>query len=204
MTEITRVPLQPIARGSLAKMWIGVAVAVIAAIALAFWLLPRGVEVDVIEEGTGASPGPDDVAFIRYTGTLADGTVFDQSQDIQLPVEGIFPEGTPLPLDGVVPGFAEGLQRMRAGGRYELFIPARLAYGEDGQPDPSGQGGVPPNSDLNFEVELVEVMSRGDFEGRIARFQQALEAQQGAAGPPGGEGAAPPPGVPAPAPVPAQ
>ena len=202
MTEITRVPLQPIAKGSLTKLWLAVALAVAAAVALAFLLAPRGLDVDTIVAGSGPTPGPEDVAFIRYTGRLDDGTVFDQSQDIALPIPGIFPEGTPLPLDGVVPGFREGLQQMQAGGTYELFIPADLAYGEMGQPDPTGEGGVPPNADLTFNVELIEFMSREEFESRIARFQEALQAQQNALGVPGnGDGALPPP---PPAPVPAQ
>ena len=194
MTEITRVPLQPIAKGSLTKLWVAVALAVAAAVALAFWLAPRGVDVDTITAGSGPTPGPEDVAFIRYTGRLDDGTVFDQSQDISLPVPGIFPEGTPLPLDGVVPGFAEGLQQMQAGGTYELYIPSHLAYGETGQPDPTGEGGVPPNADLTFDIELIEFMSREDFESRIARFQEALQAQQGGLGLPnaGAEGVPPP------------
>ena len=195
MTEITRVPLQPIAKGSLAKMWIAVALAIVAALALAFWLAPRGVDVDTLTEGSGPRPGAEDVVFIRYVGKLDNGDVFDQSQDINLPIPGIFPEGTPLPLDGVVPGFRDGLQQMQAGGRYRLFIPARLGYGETGSPSPTGEGGIPPNADLTFDVELIDFMSREDFEGRIARFQQALQAQQGATGVPEAEGAAPQPPV---------
>ena len=98
MTEITRVPLQPIAKGSIPKLWLGVVLAIFAAAGLAWAALPKGVSVDVVAEGTGPSPTRQDVIFVRYTGRLADGTVFDQSQDVQLPIQGLLPAGSPLPL----------------------------------------------------------------------------------------------------------
>ena len=118
MTEITRVPLRPIAKGSLTKLWIGVIVAIALAVLLAWSLAPQGYGLTVLEEGTGPTPEDTDVAFVKYVGRLDDGTVFDESQPLPIPVEGIFPEGNPLPIDGVVPGFAEGLKQMQAGGRY--------------------------------------------------------------------------------------
>ena len=110
MTEITRVPLRPIAKGSLAKLWIGVIVAVALAVLLAWSLAPKGVEVTVLEAGSGPSPSAGDVIFVNYTGKLEDGTVFDQSQPLPLPpqAQGLFPEGNPLPLDNMIHGFVEG------------------------------------------------------------------------------------------------
>lgn len=192
MTEITRVPLQPIAKGSLTKLWLGVLVAILIGAGLAWASVPKGLEVDTITVGSGPSPSATDVVFVRYTGKLADGTVFDQSQDVPLPIEGIFPEGTPLPLDRMIPGFRDGAQQMQRGGSYVMNIPSDQGYGEEGQSDQAGNEVIPPNSDLVFEVELVDFMSQQDFEQRLQTLQQALQAQQG--GLPMAPGAAPAPG----------
>jgi FKBP-type peptidyl-prolyl cis-trans isomerase len=93
--------------------------------------------VDTIAPGTGRTPTEEELVLVNYTGRLADGTVFDSGQ------------GVVFFVNQVVPGFAQGLQQMRAGGRYRLFIPADLAYGAN------GTGPIPPNSDLTFEVELI-------------------------------------------------
>ena len=179
MTEITRVPLQPIAKGSLTKLWLGILLAVLLAAGLAWAALPKGVDVDVVAEGTGPSPGKEDVIFVRYTGKLEDGTVFDQSQDVQLPIQGLLPEGSPLPLARMIPGFAEGAVRMKKGGKYTLFIPADKGYGAEGQKDQQGNEVIPPDSDLIFDVELVDFMSEPDFQRRIQVLQQAMQMQQG-------------------------
>lgn len=93
--------------------------------------------VDTIAPGTGRIPTEEELVLVNYTGRLADGTVFDSGQ------------GVVFFVNQVVPGFAQGLQQMRAGGRYRIFIPADLAYGAN------GTGPIPPNSDLTFEVELI-------------------------------------------------
>jgi FKBP-type peptidyl-prolyl cis-trans isomerase FkpA len=187
MAEVTRVPIQPIRKGSLTKLWIGIAVALVAALALAWWTMPRGVSVEEVAAGTGASPGENDVVFVHYVGKLEDGTVFDQSQEIPLPVEGIFPEGTPLPLEGMIPGFTEAAVQMKKGGKYLVEIPADKAYGEEGSANPqTGEQVIPPNSDLTFDVELVDFMSRQDFERRVQAIQQMMQMQQGAPGAPNG------------------
>lgn len=188
MTEVTRVPLQPIAKGSLTKLWLGIAAAVALAAGLAWAALPQGVEVDTIVEGTGPSPQMGDVVFVNYVGTLRDGTEFDRSQPLPIP-PGIFPEGNPLLLEegALVDGFVEGLQQMRKGGTYRLEIPAAQAYGETSPPGSN----IPPNSDLIFEVEVVDMMNREDFQARAMALQQMMQAQQGQIEP---EGAAPPAG----------
>ena len=196
MTEITRVPIQPIAKGSLAKLWLGVVAAIALGAGLAWAAMPKGVDVDVVTEGTGASPAKDDVIFVRYTGKLADGTVFDQSQDVNLPIPGLLPQGTPLPLSRMIPGFAEGAVKMKKGGKYTLFIPADKGYGAEGQTDQQGNQVIPPNSDLTFEVELIDFMTEADFQRRIQTLQQAMQMQQMQGAQPGGEG--PPPPAPAP------
>lgn len=190
MTEITRVPLQPIAKGSLTKLWLGIIVAVLIGAGLAWAAVPKGVTVDTLTSGTGPNPAKDDVIFVRYTGKLGDGTVFDQSQDVPLPLEGVFPKGSPLPLSRMIPGFAEGAVKMQKGGKYKLFIPAKKGYGVEGQKDQQGTEVIPPNSDLTFDVELVDYMSETDFQRRLQVLQQAMQMQQGGAA---GQGAPVPP-----------
>lgn len=129
MTEITRVPLQPIAKGSLTKLWLGVLAAILLGAGIAWASMPAGVKVDTITEGSGPSPTASDVVFIKYVGKLADGTEFDRSRELPFPTNGIIPDGMPMQVSGVVPGFSEGLQKMQKGGKYVLHIPAEKGYG---------------------------------------------------------------------------
>jgi len=194
MTEITRVPIQPVAKGSLTKLWIGVILAIAVGAGLAWAAVPRGVDVDTVTAGTGATPQTGDVVFIKYKGKLvATGEVFDESKDIPLPVQGLFPEGTPFPIEdgATIPGFFEGLQKMQEGGEYTLFIPADKAYGAE--PPPGAP--IPPNADLEFEIEVIDIMSKQTFDRNLAILQQTMQAQMGQGGPGGA-----PQGAPAPAP----
>ena len=193
MTEITRVPIQPIARGSLTKLWLGVLIAVLLGAGLAWAAAPKGLSVDTITAGTGDSPKVGDVVFVKYVGKLKDGTEFDRSQPLPIP-PGLLPDGNPLLLEegAIIDGFIQGLTQMQKGGKYELTIPAEQAYGAE--PPPGSP--IPPNSDLIFEVEVVDFMSRDDFQQRAAAIQQMMQAQQGQAQggqAQGAEGAAPPP-----------
>lgn len=207
MTEITAVPIKPVAKGSLTKLWVGVALAIAVGAGLAWAAVPRGVDIDTEIAGTGPTPKVGDVVFLKYKGALAsDGTVFDESRDIPLPVEGIFPEGTPFPIEegATIPGFFEGLQQMQKGGKYTLFIPADKAYGAE----PPQGAPIPPNADLNFEIEVIDIMSQQTFERNLGILQQAMQSQMGApgaapGGAPGGASGAAPNAGPAPAPAPA-
>ena len=199
MTEITRVPLQPVAKGSLARLWLGVAGAVALAAGIAWLAMPPGVSVDTVTAGTGDSPQATDVVFVKYTGRLEDGTVFDQSQEAGWPIPGILPDGTALPLDQMVPGFRDALMQMQKGGSYTVEIPSDLAYGAT--PPPGAP--IPPNADIRFDVELVDFMTREEAEARYQRMVGMLQQMQGAPGAPGVPGAQAPDGaapVPAPAP----
>ena len=102
-----------------------------------------GLQYEVIEQGDGAKPGPEDTVTVHYRGTLPDGTQFDSSYDRDEPAV--------FPVQGVIPGFAEGLQLMSVGSKYKLYISPDLGYGS------MGQGPIPPNSALVFEVELLDV-----------------------------------------------
>ncbi|RPF71992.1 FKBP-type peptidyl-prolyl cis-trans isomerase [Aurantiacibacter spongiae] len=186
MTEVTRVPLQPIAKGSLTKLWLAVIAALLLAGGAAWAAMPEGVTVDVVREGQGPHPAADDVVFVKYTGKLADGTVFDQSQPLPIPVQGIFPEGTPLPLSDMIPGFREALVQTREGGQYEIFIPSESGYGDQVPPG----GPIPPDADLSFDVEVMGFMSRPEFEQRVQLLQQRVQQMGGFPGAPGGAGGA--------------
>jgi FKBP-type peptidyl-prolyl cis-trans isomerase FkpA len=196
MAEVTRVPIKPISRGSLVMLLLGIVIGLAIAGAFAWATAPKGVDVDVVKAGTGDNPKADDVVFVHYTGKLADGTVFDQSQAIPLPVPGILPEGTPLPLENMVLGFREAALQMQRGGKYTVEIPADKAYGAEGRMNPQTGEGVPPNADLTFEIELVDFMPMAEVERRFQQMQQMM-AQQA---PPQGEGGAAPAPAPAPAP----
>jgi FKBP-type peptidyl-prolyl cis-trans isomerase FkpA len=183
MTEITRVPIKPVANGSLTKLWIGVILAVLVGAGLAWAAVPRGLNLDTEVAGKGPTAAKGDVVFLKYKGKLAaDGTVFDESREIPLPVEGLFPEGTPFPIEegATIPGFFEGLQQMQKGGKYTLFIPADKAYGAA---PPQGSP-IPANADLEFEIEVIEIMSRATFDRNLQILQQAMQSQMGGA--PGG------------------
>ncbi len=102
-----------------------------------------GLLYQVEKEGTGATPKDSDTVVVNYVGTLADGTEFDNS----------YKRGEPLSfrLDGVIPGWTEGLKHVKKGGKIKLVIPPALAYGKAGVP------GIPANSTLVFEVELLDI-----------------------------------------------
>ena len=187
MTEITRVPLQPVAKGSLTKLWIGVILAVLVGAGLAWAAIPRGLSVDTVVAGTGPNPKIGEVVWVKYKGSLAaDGTVFDESRDIPLPVQGLFPEGSPFPLEegATIPGFFNGLQQMQKGGKYTLFIPAEQAYGAT---PPQGSP-IPVNADLKFDIEVVDIMSRATFDRNLQVLQQTMQAQMGQQGQQGPQG----------------
>jgi len=196
MAEVTRVPLQPIAKGSISKLWIGIVLAIAAAAGIAWAAAPQGIDLEVLQAGSGPTATADDVVFVKYVGRLDDGTVFDESQPLPIP-EGFLPEGTPFPVEGgTIEGFSQGLAQMKKGGKYLLEIPASLGYGDMSPPGSD----IPPNSDLTFEMEVVEIMSRADAEQRFAMLQQMMQMQQqeamGAAGGPQGAPQGQPMGLP--------
>lgn len=103
-----------------------------------------GLQYKVEKEGDGPMPKKEDTVKCHYTGTLISGEKFDSSVDRGQPAE--------FPVAGVIPGWTEALQMMKVGSKYKLFIPAELAYGASGRP------GIPANSALIFEVELLEIV----------------------------------------------
>lgn len=102
-----------------------------------------GLQYKIIEPGNDVKPGPQDTVWVRYKGTLTDGTVFDEVPADADPIR--------LTLNRVVPGWTEGLQLVGEGGKIDLFLPAELGYGEE------GNQAIGPNSALIFNVELTKV-----------------------------------------------
>jgi FKBP-type peptidyl-prolyl cis-trans isomerase FkpA len=105
---------------------------------------PSGMVFIEQRKGTGASPKATDTVKVNYKGTLVDGKVFDSSYDRGQPAQ--------FPLNGVIPCWTEGVQKMAVGGKAKLVCPPAIAYGERGSPPV-----IPPGATLVFEVELLEV-----------------------------------------------
>lgn len=105
--------------------------------------LPSGVSYEIVQPGTGEYPKPEDTVRVHYTGRLVNGTIFDSSEQRNEPSE--------FPLNQVIPGWTEGIQKINKGGKIRLYIPPHLAYGDEGRP------GIPPSSTLIFDVELIDI-----------------------------------------------
>ncbi len=104
-----------------------------------------GLMYEVLKEGNGPKPTDTSIVKVHYTGTLIGGKVFDSSVERGEPVT--------FPLNGVIPGWTEGVQLMAVGSKYKFYIPGNLAYGPQGMP----QAGIGPNETLIFEVELLSI-----------------------------------------------
>lgn len=106
--------------------------------------LPSGLQYEVINEGTGATPSASSTVQTHYEGTLINGEVFDSSYKRGQPAE--------FPVGGVIAGWTEALQLMKEGAKWRLYIPSELAYGG------RAAGSIPPHSTLVFDIELLKVM----------------------------------------------
>ena len=108
---------------------------------------PSGLQYMVLVTGDGPKPAPNDIVRVHYEGKLIDGTVFDSSSQSE--------RGEEIPLDMVIPGWAEALALMNVGSKFRIYIPSKLAYGERG----AGQV-IPPYSTLVFTIDLLEIVTR--------------------------------------------
>jgi len=104
-----------------------------------------GLQYYVMKSGTGKSPKATDVVRVHYQGMLLDGKVFDTTTGKE-PAE--------FPVNRVIPGWTEALQKMKVGDKWRIYIPTRLAYGPQGPPG----GPIPPFATLIFDVELLDVV----------------------------------------------
>jgi len=151
---------------------------------------PTGLIFKSLEPGTGASPAATDMVKVHYHGTSIDGKVFDSSVERKTPAE--------FPLNGVIPCWTEGIQKMKVGEKAKLVCPSSIAYGDQGRPPQ-----VPPGATMIFEVELLETRPRPSPPPR-----PAPPARPGAPAPGASPMASPAPGAspmasPAPPPSPA-
>ena len=105
-----------------------------------------GLQYEVLESGSGASPGPQSTVVTHYHGTLVDGTVFDSSVERGEPAE--------FGVNQVIPGWTEALQMMSVGDKWRIACPPELAYGEQG-----AGNAIPPNTALVFEIHLIDIKS---------------------------------------------
>ncbi len=180
------VPILPIKKGSLLRLWIalgliGAAGAGVAWFGTAKTIATQGAadqfmdwndgQAGVLETASGlqyridtpgdrvASPTDADVVAIAYKGTLRDGTVFDEN-----------PRAT-FPVQGLVPGFSEVLKLMSRGAKFKVWIPPALGYGEQ-----SPSSAIPANSVLIFDIEMVDFRSMAE----VQAMQQQAQQQQGA------------------------
>lgn len=185
--SITAVPLRPLKKGAVAKVWLGIGAAVLIAAGAAYAgttrtvavsgtneqflaynggkagvvTTPSGLQYQVLTPGSGPKPTDADLTLVNYRGTLRDGTVFDENQR------------APLPVAGVVPGFSEGLKLMNKGAKYRFWIPPQLAYGSQ------AQGPIPADALLVFDVELLDFRSQAEIQAQM----QAMQGAQGGAQP---------------------
>jgi len=175
MSEVTAVPLRPITKGSLTKLWVGIAAVVVIGVGAA-WVgtqrqvamamspeeflssnrggdvveTPSGLQYEVLREGSGPKPGAGDIVLVEYEGRLADGEVFDSSARHGGP--------QPMPLQGMIPGWTEGLQLMNAGSKFRFWMKPELAFGPVGVP-----GKIPENALVVFDVSIKEVLPPQGF-----------------------------------------
>lgn len=121
--------------------------------------LPSGLGYTVLRAGTGASPASADYVRVNYIGYLAaTGVVFDQNM------------ATPMPLDGVIPGFTQGIVGMSRGAIHRICMPAALGYGA------IESGPIPANSSLVFQVELLDFRTKAEVEAAQAQMQAQMNA----------------------------
>lgn len=180
MSEVTAVPLRPIKKGSLTKLWTGIGLVAVVAIGLAWWgtasqvamatppaeflaanahrsgvvSTPSGLQYKVLTPGAGPKVTATDTVLANYEGKLVNDETFDASAQHGGPQ--VFQAG------GAIPGFSEALQLMNAGAKYRFWIPPSLAYGPQDVPDPrTGKIAIPGNSVLVFDVEIVSILPQG-------------------------------------------
>jgi hypothetical protein len=162
--SVTAVPLRPIRKGSVLKLWIGLALLALLAVGLAWFgtagqswqTTPSGLQYRIVKEGEGASPTEADVAAVEYSGWLEDGTMFDSNKGAPQPLI------IPVAPGSSIKGFSEGLQLMKKGATYRFRMPPELGYGARGAPPT-----IPANATLEFEVTLLEFIPAAQLQGMM-------------------------------------
>jgi FKBP-type peptidyl-prolyl cis-trans isomerase FkpA len=172
--SVTAVPLHPLGKGTIAKLWIGILAALLLGAGLA-WLgtsgqqyaiTESGLRIRTLKEGTGKTITSQDLLALNMTGMIKGGETIHQTQPSQPDI---------FAPDQVIPGLREALLTMKKDGVYQVIIPPELAYGAT--PPPGAP--IPPNATLEFRVQVLGVL-----EGMAA--MQQMMGQQGQQGPGGG------------------
>jgi FKBP-type peptidyl-prolyl cis-trans isomerase FkpA len=159
--SVTQVPLRPVAKGTLLKLWVALAALVALAFGIAYFGAGqfRSVTVETVAPGKGPYVGELDGVIIEYTGRTENGTVFDST-------EGRGP--APFLVMQLFPGFKQALAQMQQGGRYKIVVPGRLAYGKN---PPQGSP-IAPNEDLSFDVYVQQVVPNAALQAGAAQPPQ--------------------------------
>jgi len=145
--SVTQVPLRPVAKGTLARLWLAIAALVALAYGIAYFGAGqfKAVSVETVAAGKGPFVGEMDGVIIEYTGRTEDGTVFDSTEGRG---------AAPFLVMQLFPGFKQALAQMQQGGRYKIVVPGRLAYGKN----PPAGSPIKPNEDLAFDVYVQQVV----------------------------------------------
>lgn len=130
--------------------------------------LPSGLQYKIVTEGTGEKPTLYDRVTVNYRGTLLDGTEFDSSYKRNQPAT--------FAVNGVIRGWTEALQMMKTGSKWQLFVPAKLAYGEMG-----AGSHIPPNAMLIFDVDLLSMERQAPAEAAQPAASDKPAAKEAAA-----------------------
>ena len=159
--SVTQVPLRPVAKATLLKLWVALAALVALAFGIAYFGAGqfRSVTVETVAPGKGPYVGELDGVIIEYTGRTENGTVFDST-------EGRGP--APFLVMQLFPGFKQALAQMQQGGRYKIVVPGRLAYGKN---PPQGSP-IAPNEDLSFDVYVQQVVPNAALQAGAAQPPQ--------------------------------
>ncbi|MFN3387300.1 MAG: FKBP-type peptidyl-prolyl cis-trans isomerase [Allosphingosinicella sp.] len=191
--SVTAVPLRPIKKGSVAKLWIALALLAAIAAGIAWWgtsgfvttdpkaylaeiaeeegvvVTESGLHYKLLAPGTGPRPSERDVVMVEYEGRLPDGTVFDTTAGQQ---------PATFPVMGVVPGFAEAVQLIQRGGKLRIWLPPELAYGSEERRNPqTGEVVIPANSVLEFDMTLVDFQPLTEEQLQQLQMMQMMQQQ---------------------------
>jgi FKBP-type peptidyl-prolyl cis-trans isomerase FkpA len=165
--SVTQVPLRPVAKGTLVKLWLAIAALIALAYGIAYMGAGqfRSVTVETVAAGKGPFISELDGVFIEYTGRTENGTVFDTTEG---------KEAQPFLVMQLFPGFKQALAQMQQGGRYKIVVPGRLAYGKN----PPAGSPIGVNEDLSFDVHVVQVVPNAALQMGAAQQQQPPPQQQ--------------------------
>jgi hypothetical protein len=169
MSAITAVPLRPLAKGSVLKLWIAVGLLVLVAAGLGWWgtrglqrsAMPSGVQYQVIREGSGELISSADIVLVHFVGRRQNGEVFADTRREQQPLQAT--------TDNFLPGVGEGLKLMRKGSVYRFWVPPNVWRAQAGANMP-----FDPNETLTFDVQVADVQ----FGAVALRRQQQMQELQ--------------------------